>query len=169
MKRISLLTLALIVTLMASTTSASNGFGFLCIDNNYNERVGGVSVSNDGTNLTVEYYLDVAAIADGWVITETNLHVATDPADFPQTKSGNPKIGSFDYGTEHDPGVEEYPYTMPMPGGSPLYIAAHAVVQQLDEFGNVVREETGWGWCTTPLYGGYFPGRSWATYMIYHP
>lgn len=170
MKKVSLLTIAIIITLMAGTASASNGRAFLCIGNDYYARVGEVIVANDGINLTIIYFLYPAAIADGWVMTETHLHVTTDPSLFPMTGSGNPKIGHFDY-TDEDAVQPTTPtlvqYIVPMPGVSPLYIAAHAVVQQLDEFGNVLRDETGWGWCTQ--FGGYFPGKSWATYMTYLP
>ena len=170
MKTISLLTLALIVTLMASTASASNGFGYLAADNDYwGTQAGEVNVSKDGSNLIITF-----STYSGWSITETHLHVATDFNDIPQTKKGNPKIGQFDHRAEHVyPGVTTDPYAIPLPTVWPdpdnkvLYIAAHAVVWTSED--GEFREETAWGSCHNPRYGGNFPGKSWATYMIYYP
>lgn len=161
MKKISLLTLALIVTLMASTASASNGFGYLYAGQD--TIVGTVTVSNDGTNLKVTF-----RTYSGWLMTEANLHVATDLEDIPKTKKGSPKIGKFDYKHEHGSAdADQYTYIVALPAGSPLYIAAHAVVQTGS--GDDLIEETAWGWCDNPQFGGNFPGGSWATYMIYYP
>lgn len=42
-----------------------------------------------------------------------------------------------------------------------MFIAAHASLALLDDGGNVVQTETGWG------FGPGFPGRNWATYLQY--
>ena len=44
-----------------------------------------------------------------WRILETHLHIATSLAGIPQTKTGNPIPGKFEYKGEHD-SVESYQY-----------------------------------------------------------
>jgi hypothetical protein len=84
--------------------------------------VGNVTVSDDGTNLTVVYQ-----VMDGYVITETHLAVG----DVPQTKKGNPKVGNFAYSGTHD-SVSTVTYVVPLAdvdtSGGELVVAAHAVV-----------------------------------------
>ena len=97
---------------------------YLYADQEY--RVGELYVSKDSSYLYVEYYLD-----DGYDMSVSHLHVATSLDGIPQTPSGNPKIGNFEYNGEHDPRVTEYTYTMPWDSawdGIDLYIAAHADV-----------------------------------------
>ncbi len=181
-RKISLLTLALIIPVMASTASAN---GYLWAGQNI--KIGNVWTSIEGSDpdtvLAVEYELSDDAIADGWSITETHLHVAAilDPQNptegIPQTKKGNPKPGKFDYKMIHGPGTSSYLYevylydgegNLKWPVETLLCIAAHAVVQQVDERGCVVREETAWGdrFCNPPSTNN-FPGNSWATYFIF--
>lgn len=87
--------------------------------------VGTVKVWNDGTTLYVKY-----ETTGGWVMTETHLAVAEDLEDIPQTKTGNPKVGHFEYSEPHDPPVTSYSYPpIDVSGlGDALNIAAHAVV-----------------------------------------
>ena len=64
-------------------------------------------------------------------MSESHLHVATSLEGIPQTPSGNPIPGQFDYGEEYDPSVNVYTYNMPWNqswNDLDLYIAAHAVV-----------------------------------------
>lgn len=61
--------------------------------------VGTVTVTNDGDNLVVTYDITLAP----WAITETHVDVQTEADAFPQTKSGNPKVGKFAHHTEHAP------------------------------------------------------------------
>ncbi|MFO7650860.1 MAG: hypothetical protein R6X13_05920 [bacterium] len=120
--------------------------------------VGSVTVSNDATNLYVTF-----ATTGDWMLSETHVHVAGSLAEIPQ-KNGNPIPGQFDYGMSHDPMVMTYSYTIPLNGWTPgmeLYVAAHAVVNRVDEYGNVLQSETGWG------EGPGFPGRNWAMYLRY--
>jgi len=84
--------------------------------------VGTVTFADDGT---VTY-----ATKNGWVLTETHLHVATSLKAIPQTKTGNPIPGKFNFKRYYNPGVTADSYaTGPWPCGKTLYIAAHAVVQ----------------------------------------
>lgn len=123
---------------------------------------GTVTVTNDVNNL----YVTFTATAP-WLLSETHLHVADSLAGIPQTKNGNPKIGNFAYQTQHAPAVNTYTYTiaksaLSLDANQSVVIAAHAVVVQLDEAGNVIANETGWG------DGEQFnPKGSWAMYFHY--
>ncbi|MFX1307884.1 MAG: hypothetical protein ACFFDG_13820, partial [Promethearchaeota archaeon] len=90
--------------------------------------VGDILVWNDADFLYVEY-----SLIDGWCLTETHLHIASDPIDFPQTNKGNPIPGHFTYNDEWEPCKTEQTYTIPLTWSldETLYIAAHAVVQKI--------------------------------------
>ena len=116
---------------------------------------------------SVDNYMTITyETTGGWMLTETHVAVATSFDDIPQTKSGNPKIGKFQYSDPHPP-VTTYTYTINLdeyitPTGGlylgTLYIAAHAVVEHPD-YG----EETAWA----DTYGIPFnDGGSWALYFI---
>jgi len=88
-------------------------------------RAGVLYVWRDNDYLYVEYDLD-----DGVVMSETHLHIGLSLNDFPK-QGVNPPPGLFDYGTDHDPKVDGYLYTIPWDDDwdcPDLYIAAHAVV-----------------------------------------
>ncbi len=125
-----------------------------------NFEAGSVTVSITGRVLCIDI-----ETADGWVLTETHVAVATSLDSIPQTGSGNPKIGKFLFQAEHDPAVASYTYcTDPLEylyEAGDVFIAVHAAVQRLDESGNVVQEETAWA------DGLPFPGNNWATYFTY--
>jgi hypothetical protein len=119
---------------------------------------GNVTVWNDQTDLYVQFNT-----SGGWLMTESHVAVATSLAGIPQ-KNGNPIPGQFPYSMVHNPPVTTYTYAIPLGSWQPgqqLYIAAHAVVVMLDQYGNVIRRETGWG------NGPNFPGKNWATYLMY--
>jgi hypothetical protein len=124
---------------------------------------GNVTISNDESNLYVTFTAE-----NGWLLSETHLHVATSLPEIPQTKKGNPQIGKFKYSANHYDPVGSFTYTISLldyeweaDGSTELAIAAHAVVVQLDSGGNIVANETGWG------DGPGFPGKSWAMYIEY--
>lgn len=123
---------------------------------------GTVTVSNDDNNLYVTF-----TTADGWLLSQTHLHVADSLASIPQTKTGNPKIGNFAYQATHNPYVTTFTYTiakgaLSLDANSSVVIAAHAVVVKVDESGNVIASETGWG------NGKPFVSKgSWAMYIEY--
>jgi hypothetical protein len=95
-----------------------------------------------------------------WRLVETHLMVVDDPADFPLTKKGNPKIGHFTYAGEHDPMETEVTYVVPVTGSGPFYIAAHAVVYCVCN----EQSETAWGQGCRAVE---FPGNSWALYFTF--
>jgi len=109
--------------------------------------VGTVTVEEIGGNLVVTY-----DVVGGWLISETHLHVADGDSckaafsDIPQTKTGNPMVGHFEYKGEHDPTVTSVTYEIPLNGleGEFLAIAAHAVVK-LPLGDDQYQEETAWG------------------------
>jgi hypothetical protein len=124
---------------------------------------GTVTIANDEDNLYVTFTAE-----NGWLLSETHLHVATSLAEIPQTKKGNPQIGKFKYSSNHNDPIQSHTYTISLmdyeweaDGSTELAIAAHAVVVQLDSGGNVVENETGWG------DGDGFPGKNWAMYIEY--
>jgi len=84
--------------------------------------VGTVTVSNDADSLDVTFNL-----TENWELVETHVHVALSPGDIPQNKKGNPTPGQFDY-CEPPSDPQTQTYTIDLPEGSTLYIAAHAVV-----------------------------------------
>jgi len=88
--------------------------------------MGNVTVSNDGTNLTVTYNLD-----ESWMMTEAHLSVGNTSVDIPQME-GNPTPGQFEYKESFDEGVSTYTFEIPLediPNDGDIVIAAHAAVE----------------------------------------
>jgi hypothetical protein len=129
------------------------------------DKAGEVHVWNDEEFIYVKYIS-----MGGWLITETHCSVVADPNDFPTTGSDNPKIGKFEFSSEHDPGVTEVIHKiswtdMNWPVGSPVFIACHAVVEIKE--GEGWREETAWG-CFDGDSNSYdFDGKRWGCYFDY--
>ncbi|MCL5877438.1 MAG: hypothetical protein M1540_06475 [Candidatus Bathyarchaeota archaeon] len=120
--------------------------------------IGYTDTWNDGTNLYVQYNT-----YNPWKISETHLAVALNPADFPQTKSGNPQVGKFPYKHEGLNANTDF-YIIPLSSlgleaGDTVYIVAHAVVN------SPCGQETSWADCGGP--DAYFRGNNWATYFAY--
>ena len=121
--------------------------------------VGTITAYNDSDNLYVKY-----TTTGGWVLDETHLAVATSLDDIPQ-KKGNPLVSHFPYKLVHL-SVTEYVYVINLEEAgytvdTELYIAAHADVSLIDDYGNIVQEEGAWG------SGNNFPGKNWATFFTY--
>ncbi|MHC4558715.1 MAG: hypothetical protein ACYS80_15595 [Planctomycetota bacterium] len=128
MKKVVLLTTAIVVTLMAGTALGKE----VDLIAGQNTVVGTVKVTHalvDGTYVvSVEYDVTV----EFWKLTETHVHVAKELSDIPQTNKGKPIPGNFEYGMVHDPPVRNYIYEIPVPSWEPdndLYIVTHAVVE----------------------------------------
>ncbi len=72
--------------------------------------VGTVTVENDNEYLCVTYALDEESLAEGWLIYETHLAIATELDGIPQTRANrwgtNPIPGQFPYGDDELDGVE---------------------------------------------------------------
>ncbi len=100
--------------------------------------VGTVKVEFDNGNIIVTY-----ETKDGWFITETHLHISEDENDFPTNTPGNPMIGLFKYGNDHEfkeVDNNKVIYTIPW-DASCFYIAAHAVVVNTSEEGDFINLE----------------------------
>lgn len=92
--------------------------------------VGTVQVWNDVDYLYVTYVVTDAE----WCLVETQLHVANSADDIPKM-NGNPAPGQFDYKTVHEC-IPDFTYEIELNGrgnGTPLVIAAHAIVDGGDE------------------------------------
>jgi hypothetical protein len=99
---------------------------------------------------------------DDWIIKMTHLY-AGDRDGIPETKKGNPKPGVFEKRMDYSANVIsdfEVEYRIPSEAfESCFYIAAHAEVAKIDDKGNIIQTETGWG------EGEEFEGNSWAMYF----
>ncbi len=121
--------------------------------------VGTVTVSNDGSQLCVRI-----ETTGGWVMEETHVAIARHPWEFPQTGSGNPKVGQFALAAEHNPPVADFEHCINLAeygygADDSVYVAAHGAVVLLDAGGQVIQSETAWG------EGTPFPGNNWAMYL----
>lgn len=121
-----------------------------------NTAVGTVTVTNDDENVHVKY-----ATEGDWVMTELHLHIADELDGIPQTKSGNPKVGRFEFNFEFDTPVTEFEISKSLGelaiADDDVAVAAHAVVY--NTFTGI--EETAWA----DTQGLPFPGNSWAMYF----
>jgi hypothetical protein len=119
--------------------------------------VGYLTAVNIDDTLSVTY----ETLGD-WCITETHLQVAISLGGIPQTKTGNPIPGKFDYYDEHEC-VQMVTYVIRTGnnGCTERLIAAHAVVEKVepDTIEPIVMEETAWA------VGEDFPGKNWAEYF----
>jgi hypothetical protein len=129
--------------------------------------VGTVCATQDGEDLVVTYVLSDSAIADGWVITETHLHVGQDPdlGDFPLNRAGNPQIGHFADHSSHDPGVTSHSVTVTDLDPGDVFIGAHAVIEIPS-----IDKDTAWGGVVVSELEetdgvDSFPGANWAMYF----
>jgi uncharacterized protein (TIGR02145 family) len=112
-----------------------------------------------GNQLTIAY----STINTDYCLKETHLDVQIDPANFPQTKTGNPKVGQFAYGATLGckTGWTQVVDLTTVTGwiqNATVYIAAHANVKKSTR-GN----ETAWA------NGLPFPGNNWAMYFLCYP
>lgn len=118
-----------------------------------NYDAGSVIVTEDETYLFITYTTE-----GNWQIDATHMFAGV-CEDIPQTRSGNPQVGVFDYSTEHTAGVTEVVYAIEKEFFDECFcVAAHAEVSLTDDAGNVIQQETAWG------EGPQFEGNSWAMY-----
>ena len=93
---------------------------------------------------------------DDWEIDETHLSLSAscENPTFPVTKSGNPKIGKFEYSSSHKKSVNTVSYTIYQDNlDYEFCFAAHAVVSGPEG------SETAWA------EGESFGGKSWAMFV----
>ena len=117
---------------------------------------GKILIRDDAFYLTIKFQAE-----PDWRITEVHLAIATSLNGIPQTKKGNPIPGKFQYINDTLDSVESFQYKIPMTwaNGTILYIAAHCVVEGVDDFCG--RNESAWAGNLS------FPGRNWANYTTY--
>ncbi|MCC4211821.1 hypothetical protein [Leeuwenhoekiella parthenopeia] len=117
-----------------------------------NEVVGQVTIDvNQDGSWTLTYHT-----LEGWSLQETHLSLSPDCENptFPVTKTGNPKVGKFEYAASHENGIDTVEYTIYQDSFSwEFCFAAHAVVQ------GPKGEETAWA------EGESFDGKNWAMYV----
>lgn len=111
--------------------------------------IGTVTIDVEGDLLIVAYTTN-----GDWVLDATHLHVTNcEEGGFPETGVNNPKIGHFDYASEHEDGTTQVTYTIDIGGiTGELCFAAHAEVDGPSK-------ETAWA------EGEDFGGNSWAMYF----
>lgn len=111
---------------------------------------GDVSVYNDGENLIVVFESN-----GDWILGTTHLSLGNcDENWVPTTRSGNPRIGQFQYTVPYSISDHEVVYVIPLAGLDTNYcFAAHAEVQ------GPTGGETAWA------EGDEFSGNSWAMFV----
>jgi hypothetical protein len=122
------------------------GEELICVVAAQDYDVGDIWVKANEDCLWIELALD-----PGFTASETHVEVVLNPAHFPLTPSGSPKIGHFRYTAEECIDISD------IPCDTWVYIAFHAVIW--GEFDGEWTEETGWGcwdeeWIRS--WGGYF-------------
>lgn len=124
-----------------------------------NYYAGTVTVWTESGSVCVAY-----ATEGPWLLRETHLAIADSLDGIPQTRSGNPRPGQFQWSATHNPPVQQFTYCVnaPYAVGEPLYVAAHAVVGQSGAGGGGATQ-TGWAGDLD------FPGNNWATYFVFVP
>ena len=119
--------------------------------------IGSLGVTKSETDLILTY-----ATIPNWTIDVTHVSIGDCNEQWvPTTRSGNPKIGKFDYSSTHSDGINEVSYIISREATvEDFCFAAHAVVYNING-----EEETAWAAGLdedgNPLT---FSGNSWATY-----
>lgn len=115
-------------------------------------------VNEEGVDFVYITYLT----NEDWVLKLTHLY-AGDKEGIPETKKGNPQPGVFEKRMDYEANIIsdfEVEYKIPAEAlNECFYIAAHCEVVKVDEKGNEIQRETGWG------EGEEFEGGSWAMYF----
>ena len=114
----------------------------------------------DAGNVSFDIYEDEIVISyettGDWDISAVHFSISEcgDELSFPATGSGNPKIGKFEYASDHEDGINSVKYYFNIEDMDDVFcIAAHAVVENAEG-----DQETAWA------EGQDFGGRSWAMY-----
>ncbi|MCB2209146.1 MAG: hypothetical protein KQH67_12715 [Bacteroidetes bacterium] len=118
-----------------------------------------IGVTEDGlNNIYIKFETD-----PGWYIKETHVFVGPEGSSVPVNKPGNPKIGHFPFGTDHQYGdgttMVTYP-TIPYVINSAFVVATHAVVYSDDG-----QEETAWAY--NEANSTRFSGKRWGWFQSY--
>lgn len=123
---------------------------------------GNVSITDDGETIEVTYNIT----EEGWVLTETHVDVAINPADLEQNKNNNPRVGKFEWNSCKEDVLS--PAIVAVPDGAApetnVYIAIHGVILNDNGTPEDTTDDTYESiWASGPYFGGY----SWAMYVEY--
>jgi len=162
------LTLPLLTPMIATGNTSNDTYTTPLLAGQYYE-VGYVETWTESSDYSIILHVKYEITDPKWYLTEVHLAIATSLDNIPKTKTGNPIPGQFPYKAE-ELWSQSYEITINLtemfgltcPTNTTLYIAAHAVVAKVDEYGNIVQTETAWG------QGTRFTNRgSWAMYFTY--
>ena len=100
----------------------------LCAAQSY--EAGQIAIASDDENIYVTFVAN-----EGWNLAETHLAVECKASQIPRsTESGGPDVDGFPFQAVHDPLVQDYLYTAPLPDcgqSNVVYVAAHGVVYDM--------------------------------------
>uniref|UniRef100_A0A7C5XJE1 Uncharacterized protein n=1 Tax=Ignisphaera aggregans TaxID=334771 RepID=A0A7C5XJE1_9CREN len=163
------LTLLLLTPMIATGNTSNNTYTTPLLAGQYYE-IGYVETWTESSDNSLILHVKYKITDLEWYLTEVHLAVATSLDNIPKTKTGNPIPGLFPYKAE-ELWTQSYEITINLTemfeltcptDDTTLYIAAHAVVAKVDEYGNIVQTETAWG------QGTRFTNRgSWGMYFTY--
>lgn len=119
--------------------------------------VGSVDITNDADSVYVTYNL-----TGNWYFNSVHLYVGTLAGMPVSPGNGNPIPGQFPiHGNLSGSTVQSVTYSYPLAGLHPCYIvAAHADIYQTDGAGNIIQNETAWGFgdpFNSPKWGWTIP------------
>lgn len=101
--------------------------------------VGTLSITNDASNITVNY-----ALTNGWYLNEIHLYIGP-LSQMPVNSQNVPVPGQFPVNQSFGSGVNTYSYSRPLTGLPSCYVVvAHASVYKVVN-GVIVQTETAWG------------------------
>jgi hypothetical protein len=100
----------------------------LCAAQSY--EAGQIAIGSDDENIYVTFVAN-----EGWNLAETHLAVECNPNQIPRSsQDGGPDLDRFPSQAVHDPLVQDYLYTVPLPDcgqSNVIYVAAHGVVYDM--------------------------------------
>jgi hypothetical protein len=148
--------------------------------------VGDITVSVVDSNLVVTITLVDPLDPNhvDWELIESHVHVADTASGIPQTGSGNPKVGKFEYKDSSSEATTVtttvHEYTIPLSDvgnpGDTIYIAVQAAIEYVDNKGtgdtgdDETMEPSAWGGTWNGGTGELdtqFSGKNWASYFTY--
>lgn len=110
-----------------------------------NWEIGYLEVTNDAENYYVTYNMFPEIATEGWVFTELHLSVESSEPAIPQTKTGNPIPGQFEF-SAYPSSSAPYTFTVPITEGGSIVIAAHAAIEREEVIVNEVAPYGSYTW-----------------------
>jgi len=145
---------------IASTSTCAGYSSIIYGGQTYN--TGTVQVANDSSNLNINLSSNVGA---GWYIQAVHIYAGTGP--IPTNSQGVPAPGQFPINETFPSPQTGLTYSIPLGDllvdcGTDLNIAVHTEMVKLNDAGEVVQSETGWG------HGPFtFDSNRWGWYFNY--